>query len=200
MNEQEWVRLITKKLNDSLGSPSLLIEQGTKLPYAYEVFSFSDADKPHRKVMRYETDVLISERLLDVTTKPRVVIEAKIKSVTTHDAIIYSQKASAHKQVIPFLRYGIILGGRKHNPLPGRLFRHGVHFDFMQSFVDNEPTSSEWENFLRIVEDEIGYSKLFEEVLLNSRSRSRKRYTSLQKHFDLRPKENVNIVGRPKRI
>ncbi|GAI54911.1 unnamed protein product, partial [marine sediment metagenome] len=57
-------------------------------------------------------------------------IEGKINSVTTHGAITYSQKASTHKNVHPYLRYGILLGNRKHYPLPGRLFRHGAYFDF----------------------------------------------------------------------
>ncbi len=42
--------------------------------------------------------------------KPRVVVEAKLGKVTTNDAITYSQKASTHRAVHPYLRYGIMLG------------------------------------------------------------------------------------------
>ena len=31
-------------------------------------------------------------------------------------------------------RYGIMIGGHGHYPLPGRLFRYGTNFDFMISF------------------------------------------------------------------
>jgi hypothetical protein len=179
MNEQEWVELITRKLKSSPVGSSLLIEQGKMVPYAHEILYYSDVGQ-----RKYETDILISDKAADNTTKPRVIIEAKIKSVTTHDAITYSQKAFAHKHIHPYLRYGIILG--KHHSLPGRLFRHGVHFDFMQSFLDFEPTAAEWENFLRIVKDELKNSILLEDVILNTRSIKEKAFTSLQKGLDLR--------------
>jgi len=47
---------------------------------------------------------------------------------------------------IPYLRYGIFLGKRDHYPLPGRLFRHGAHFDFMLSWRGYEPDPSEWKS------------------------------------------------------
>ena len=191
MNEQQWVELITRKLKSaSLGS-SLLIEQGKMVPYAHEILHYSDTGKPYYIQRKYETDILISDKAADNTTKPRVIIEAKIKSVTTHEAITYSQKAFAHKHIHPYLRYGIILG--KHHSLPGRLFRHGVHFDFMQSFVDFEPTAAEWENFLRIVKDEIENSFVLEDVILNTRSVKDKAFTSLQKGLDLRPKQTREL-------
>jgi hypothetical protein len=191
MNEQEWVDLITRKLKASFVGSSLLIEQGKMVPYAHEVLYYSATGKPYYRQRKYETDILISDIAADNTTKPRVIIEAKIKSVTTHEAITYSQKAFAHKHIHPYLRYGIILG--KHHSLPGRLFRHGVHFDFMQSFVDFEPTAAEWENFLRIVKDEIENSFVLEDVILNTRSVKDKAFTSLQKGLDLRPKQTREL-------
>jgi len=168
MNEQEWAGLITRKLKASFAGSSLLIEQGKMVPYTHEILYYSATGKPYYRQRKYETDILISDIAADNSTKPRVIIEAKIKSVTTHDAITYSQKAFAHKHIHPYLRYGIILG--KHQSLPGRLFRHGVHFDFMQSFVDFEPTAAEWENFWRIIKDEIENSFVLEDVILNTRS------------------------------
>ena len=90
--------------------------------------------KPEEVKRAYETDLLVSEKVTDQKWKPRLIIEVKIKAVTTHDAITYSQKASEHKIVHPYLRYGILVGSREHYPLPGLLFRHGVHFDFMLSW------------------------------------------------------------------
>jgi hypothetical protein len=186
MNEQEWVELIAGKLRASFVGSSLLIEQGKMVPYAHDILYYSATGKPYYRQRKYETDILISDKATDNTTKPRLIIEAKINSLTTHDAITYSQKAFAHKHIHPYLRYGIILG--KHRSLPGRLFRHGVHFDFMQSFVDIEPSAEEWENFLRIVKDEIANSFVLEGVILNTRSTKDKAFTSFQKGLDLRPK------------
>src|SRR5271157_5212425 len=168
MNEQQWVELIILRLRASLVGSSLLIEQGKMVPYAHDILYYSATGKPYYRQRKYETDILISDKATDNTTKPRLIVEAKINSLTTHDAITYSQKAFAHKHIHPYLRYGIILG--RHHALPGRLFRHGVHFDFMQSFVDFEPTVEEWENFLRIAKDEIENSFVLEDVILNTRS------------------------------
>ena len=50
----------------------------------------------------YETDILIFEKFDKKRWKPRIIIETKINSVTTHDAITYSQKAQTHKYVHPY--------------------------------------------------------------------------------------------------
>jgi len=95
-----------------------------------------------------------------------------------------------HKNVIPFVRYGIMLGAREKYPLPGRLFRHGTNFDFLFSFVDYQPTDKELDAFIEMLKKEILYSHKIEEILFNSRSRSRKRYYMLQKEFHLEEFEN----------
>ena len=114
-----------------------------------------------------------------------IIIEGKINSVTTHDAITYSQKSSSHKNVHPYLRYGILLGNRKNYPLPGRLYRHGAYFDFMLSWKAFKPTEEEWNNFLNIINSEIEYSEQLEEILFKSRSKNHKRYTTLQRRLYL---------------
>ena len=90
-----------------------------------------------------------------------------------------------HKNVIPFVRYGIMLGARETYPLPGRLFRHGTNFDFLFSFVDYIPSEKEATAFVDMLKREIVYSRQIEEILSNSRSRGRKRYFMLQKEFHL---------------
>jgi hypothetical protein len=113
-------------------------------------------------------------------------LRGKLNSVTTHTAITYSQKAATHKNVHPFLRYGILIGNRKHYPLPGRLFRHGAHFDFMLSWVGYEPTDKEWEDFIRVIKAENEYSQQLEEMIFHSRLKNRKHYTILQKKLYLK--------------
>jgi hypothetical protein len=136
MNEKEWVRLIIGLITEKLAylNPKLKVEAGVKLSYANEILSYGKKSlKTHH--MAYETDMLISESLSADEWQPRVVIEVKINTVTTHDAITYSQKALTHKNVHPYLRYGIFLGNRQHYPLPGRLFRHGAYFDFIRTYA-----------------------------------------------------------------
>jgi hypothetical protein len=63
------------------------------LPYSSEISTYND-DKPEQQnFIGYETDILIFEPIEETRWKPRIIVEAKINSVTTHDANNYSQKA-----------------------------------------------------------------------------------------------------------
>ena len=164
---------------------NIRIDTLQKIPYAFEVELFSeDWEIDTYATSDFETDMVIYEEQ-DGKIVPRVIIEAKLGSVTTHDAITYSHKASYHKNVMPFVRYGIICGDREKYPLPGRLFRHGTNFDFLFSFVGCTPSEYEKKVFFEMLRKEIDYSRQLEEILTNSRSRSRKRYFMLQKEFHL---------------
>lgn len=180
MNEGQWVELIAVHLRESkLGSFQVRTKQ--KLAYGHEVTSYGDTHRS--KTMEFETDLAILEAGDENEWKPRVVIETKVGRVTTHDAIIYSQKASSHRAVHPYLRYGIMLGHRRRFPLPGRLYRHGAHFDFMMSFVGYEPTKEEMESFIKTLKSEIAASRTLERVLYDSRKRDREHYAMLQRRL-----------------
>ena len=178
MNEVQWTQMVSEILNDNF--KDYCIEGGKKLTYANEIIKYNN-DKPIYNDMKYETDILVYEVDSNENWIPRVVIEGKINSVTTHDAITYSKKAQTHKNVHPYLRYGILLGNRKRYPLPGRLFRHGSHFDFMSSWKSFDPSDSEFENLLNIVDKEIKASKELEEMIFNSRNKNRRQIYSLHK-------------------
>jgi len=83
------------------------------------------------------------------------------------------------------LRYGIMLGDRGTYPLPGRLFRHGTHFDFLFSFSQSEPSDKEIQAFIEMIRKEIHYSQQLEEILTNNRRKNRKHYYLLQKELHL---------------
>lgn len=178
MTEIEWARYVAQKLNTAL--PNYQIETGKKLMYANEIISYGPTENTNNE-MTYETDILVSESLTEDRWIPRVILETKIKSVTTHDAITYSQKSATHKYVHPYLRYGIFIGYRKHHPLPGRLFRHGSHFDFMLSWQGFESTDYEWSKLIEIVQSEIKASQHLEEMIFNSRRSNREKYFALHK-------------------
>lgn len=188
MNEAEWVALIVDRIRPLLidADNSFQISQSQKLPYTREITRYCDDTPCEQKSQQYETDILISEQLNHTDWIPRLIVEAKINRVTTHDAITYSQKAAAHKTVHPYLRYGIILGHRQHFPLPGRLIRHGAHFDFMMSFAEFEPSDEEINSILNIIMDEIQASRQLEEIIYRSRKRDRKKYTILRRPLHLK--------------
>ncbi|HEY7769965.1 hypothetical protein [Longimicrobium sp.] len=182
VREREWVGKLVPGLQRSLqaADPTLELRDGYRLAYSREVLRYREAEPLEQFGMLYETDLLIVERAGNDWT-PRVVIEAKMRSVTTHDAITYSQKAATHKHVHPYLRYGIFLGYRGKQPLPGRLFRHGAHFDFMISWQGLEPTMEEFEQFTALLIDEVRASRLLQEIMFGTRRRERARYSVLHK-------------------
>ena len=188
MTEKEWIINVKNRLEkeDEFFKNSIYFEVSKKVPYSFEILNYLDDEPEERNYMKYETDLLVLQKIEKERWKPRIIIEGKINSVTTHDAITYSQKASNHKNVHPYVRYGILIGNRKHYPLPGRLYRHGAHFDFMLSWKAFGPTTEEWNDFLSIIESEIKYSKKIEEMFFNSRSKNRRHYTSLQKRLYLK--------------
>jgi hypothetical protein len=183
MNEREWVKVVLGLVSDRLinTDTSLRVSDAQKLPYASEILSYAKNESNDSRISVYQTDLLVWEKIKDEVWKPRVVVEAKINSVTTHDAITYSQKAATHKQVHPYLRYGILIGNRKHHPLPGRLFRHGAHFDFMMSWQSFSPTENELDDLVELLADEVNSSRNLEEMIYKSRDPLRERYTLLHK-------------------
>jgi hypothetical protein len=188
MTEKEWVKTIIADIEKSLriADDNIRVVDGHRLSYTNEVLTYGKDYKPDKqKSLGYETDILVYEQLDETTWKPRVVIETKLGSVTTHDAITYSQKAQTHKNVHPYLRYGILIGDRKDAPLPGRLFRHGQHFDFMLSWQKSQADKSELKTLIKIVQDEIKASKTLDEIIYNSRSRTRVKYTALHRPLRL---------------
>lgn len=186
MNENSWTKLICDILNSQKLGNNIYADVLKKLPYATDIISLTDDWKIKDKNNKsFETDLIVYEKI-EGKIIPRVVIESKIESVSTHDAITYSQKAFDHKYIIPYLRYGIMLGKRGNYPLPGRLFRHGAYFDFFFSFVGYKPTKNEINDFVDMIKREIKYSKQLEEILINNRKKDRKRYYMLQKKFYLK--------------
>lgn len=191
ITENAWTKSICDLLTQQDLGKNIYIDVLKKIPYAFEISSFNEdwevGDEDFDKTS-FETDMVVYEKT-NGKIIPRVIIESKIGTVTTHDAITYSHKAMYHKNVIPFVRYGIMLGDRETYPLPGRLFRHGTNFDFLFSFVDYIPSEKETLTFVDMIKREITYSRQFEEILSNSRSRNRKRYFMLQKEFHLEEME-----------
>ncbi|MCA9316592.1 MAG: hypothetical protein KDB73_13980 [Planctomycetes bacterium] len=191
MKEATWVEGIKGRLDRPRGGLPRGIEAhvGLRLPYGYEARSYpadgSPAPGPAGSDISFQTDLALIERLDDGGWKPRVIIEAKVRSVTTHDAITYSQKAAAHRSVHPYLRYGIVLGIMGATPLPGRLCRHGQHLDFMYAFRGAQPPPTEWTRFLKLIRDEVAASRHMEALLYQVRGKDRQRHVLLHRRLVL---------------
>lgn len=188
MNESEWVKTIIQDVENALKpfNSNLRVTDSLRLPYASEILTYVDNEPEQHNFIGYETDILIFEQLDDKRWKPRIIVETKINRVTTHDAITYSQKAQTHKNVHPYLRYGILIGNRKDYPLPGRLFRHGQHFDFMLSWKKFKRDKSEWDTLIEILKSEYEASLTLDEIIFNSRSKNRQKFTSLHRPLKLK--------------
>ncbi len=186
MSENDWTKSICDRLKPILKERSLECESLQKIPYSQEIVKYSDKWEPEfENPICFETDLVIYE-INNGNIIPRVIIEAKLGRVSTHDAITYSYKAEKHKNITPHLRYGIMIGEREHYSLPGRLFRHGTNFDFMFCFVGTEPSKEEWCAFIDMILKEVDYSQLMDEMLHNNRSKNRKHYYMLQKQLVLK--------------
>ena len=183
MKETEWASQIAIRLAEHF--PKFRVESGKRLIYANEIREYGEL-QPNYKDMKYETDILLYQETKSGGWIPRVVIETKIKSINTHDSITYSQKSDTHKQVHPYLRYGIFLGNRGNKALPGRLIRHGAHFDFMLCWKHFRSDAEEWKQLTNILRQEITASKKLEKLIFDSRKSHRDKIFSFHRPLKTR--------------
>lgn len=128
--ESEFVEVAMKAAGRVIKAP-FQIKRGAALLYQVTVDNrlnlTVDVKSPRRGNSAFQTDLCVFEELPDETLIPRVVMEFKT-SITTHDVLTYSAKATKHKQVYPYLRYGIVASSE--TSVPGRLFTHNQSLDF----------------------------------------------------------------------
>jgi hypothetical protein len=142
--------------------PDYEVHKGQSLIYQVvvdEALRFQPADPrtPTRGGNAFQTDILVT-RALDPKT-PLVVVEVKA-SLTTHDVITYSAKASRHKNVYPYLRYGIAFTGEEPAVIPGRFFTHNSSFDFAISLEKPEANRlPDCEKLVAIVKDQLAVAE-----------------------------------------
>ncbi len=130
--EADFAELIRVELSKSF--PTYRIDKGAPLLYKLHVDGArricpENYRAPTRGQLAFETDLLISD-----SNVPLVAIELKLGHFTTHDVLTYSTKATKHKEVFPYLRYGFVVGGLKK--IQNRFFTHNSGFDFAFMFSD----------------------------------------------------------------
>ena len=148
----------------SVLQPPFLIERGAALLYQVTVDNnlklTVDPKIPVKGKSAFETDLCIFETKSDEIKIPRVVIELK-ERITTHDVLTYSAKARRHKQIYPYLRYGLAASSVKF--VPGRFFTHNESMDFCAAMA-NIKKSDRREFWSALLKPEIGASRQLEQI------------------------------------
>ena len=137
LNKKESEQQVALRVREMLAArfPDYLVETGKSILYNIEIdtsgqVTYDNADRPKRGQYAFQTDIAISKEGL-----PLVVIELKSGSFSSHDVITYSWKASRHKQIYPFLRYGFVVVGS--DGLGRRFATHNEGFDFAMALPND---------------------------------------------------------------
>ena len=145
-------------------APPLLVRRGAALLYQVTVNNrleiTADPRKPVKGRAAFETDLCVFEDIDAGIRIPRVVMEFKSR-VSTHDVITYSVKARKHKQVYPYLRYGLVIANEA--TVPGRFFTHNEALDFCVAAASYKAKRVH-EIFTSILRDEVAASRRLERI------------------------------------
>ena len=193
MNEQEFTQVIVDRLRTKLVG----YEIETRKSLFYSLIIDGQGNIPLRLNSKgepkrgggtgFEQDILIYQRVNGQTNiVPRVSIEVKFQAITTHGALVYSEKARRIRSVYPYLRYGLILGDMAS--IPPRVLRLGAEFDFML-IVSNPPSNDEINSLLEILMDEINTSHQLGKVFTEGSS-----VTTFRKKIDIEPP--IEIIAK----
>ena len=82
------------KIEKSVNGGSLSVRVGLKLPYGHEILTYGENSES--RSIEFQTDLAIVEEDAPGSWKPRVILEAKVGRITTHDPITYNHKAASH--------------------------------------------------------------------------------------------------------
>lgn len=166
--ESAFVVVAKEVANRLLQKTPYVVHQGAALLYQVtldnQLEPTVDTKRPVRGNSAFQTDLCIFENKGEGVSISRVVMEFKTR-VTTHDVLTYSAKATKHKQVYPYLRYGII--AEKETTVPGRLFTHNQSLDFYASVADLKGKKLA-DFFAHLLKKEIKSSRLLEDIAFGS--------------------------------
>ncbi|MGD0199962.1 MAG: hypothetical protein ABSD27_04340 [Bryobacteraceae bacterium] len=137
MAKESKVVEIAKDAAERFLAPPLSIRRGEALLYQVTVDNelnlTVDPKRPVRGNSAFQTDLCVFEEKRKALFMPRVVMEFKAR-ITTHDVLTYSAKARKHKQVYPYLRYGLVVSDEAF--VPGRVFTHNEALDFCATIAN----------------------------------------------------------------
>lgn len=170
--ESEFVAVALEAATEILKYP-LSIRQSAPLLYEItvdnELVVKANPQKPSRGDGAFQTDLCVFEEKSvkngeksSVISLPRVVLEFKTR-LTTHDVLTYSAKARKHKQVYPYLRYGLV--GSDVLTVPKRFFIHNESLDFCAALESQKHHPDQLKIFFeQLIDDEVKASQRLEKV------------------------------------
>lgn len=165
--ESAFVDVARKVAEAVLPSP-LFVHRGAALLYQVTVdngLSLTvDLKRPARGSSAFQTDLCVFEKKSEEVSIPRVVLEFKTR-ISTHDVITYSAKAAKHKQVYPYLRYGLVAS--REAVVPGRVFTHNEALDFCATVSDLEGKELS-DFFAKLLAAEVESSRRLEAIAFGS--------------------------------
>lgn len=166
MAEESTFVAIAQSVAEKLLRPPLRIARSAPLLYEIrvdsnlEIMKPEQVRKPKRGSSAFQTDLCVFEDKSPDVSIPRVVVEFKT-TITTHDVLTYSTKAKKHKQIYPYLRYGVLASAEKM--VPGRVFTHNEGLDFFASVADlTEPEFKKL--FSALLKAEVAASRCLEDI------------------------------------
>lgn len=146
--ESKYLALALAAIEEAL-RPPLSVKRAAALLYQITVDNDLKVSVNPRKPMRgdsaFQTDLCVFEAKSAEVVLPRVVLEFKTR-ISTHDVITYSAKARRHKQVYPWLRYGLIAS--EESIIPRRFFVHNEALDFFIAAKDRPQLRHVFEEFV----------------------------------------------------
>ena len=171
MTEKEFVEEFIKSVNPKLNSQEYSLTKAENLFYELTVnkglkLRVSDISKPIRGQSSFQTDLILFE-IRGKINFPLVVFEFKINP-STHDIIVYSAKARKHKQIYPWLRYGMLICKTDNIPIE-KFLKHNEFLDFCVSVKnilndDNTQNNYEIERISEFIESEIKNAQRLEKI------------------------------------
>lgn len=159
MDEQGFVNNLVEELKKELMSYS--VTTGEALIYKVIVdengeFKPKTPLNPSRGNHAFQTDILVKKGNM-----PLVVIETKYGGFSTHDVLTYSAKALKHKEIYPYLRYGLAVGGEE--VITNKFFTHNLGFDFAVAI----PDMANLHKFIQIVAEQISCAEKLAQIMQN---------------------------------
>ncbi|MFZ0034965.1 MAG: hypothetical protein WAK60_08280 [Sedimentisphaerales bacterium] len=131
MNEAKFRQELKERLGKNLEG-GYSIKENENLIYKVIIdgnleYKQNDPKNPKRGNYAFQTDLVIGRKNGN-SFLPLVVIETKYEGFSTHDVLTYSTKALKHKEIYPYVRYGLVVGG--NDKIDNRFFTHNIGFDF----------------------------------------------------------------------
>jgi hypothetical protein len=177
--EKRFALELQKLLQETL-SDAYAIRIGKSLLYKLEVDvdgelrpKPEDLRSPKRGQFAFETDILIEKADPAI---PLVVVELKFGGFSTHDIITYSSKATRHKEIYPYLRYGFVVGGS--DSLSKKFLTHNQGVDFAMSVPDIATAGSK---LIELIKRQIRSAETLVEMMRTTRTN----FTRYEKNIDV---------------